>query len=87
MAGAGRTPAPAFFWLLPDERGVASGTTHRVRRFGCAVAPMIAGFLMADASLAVPLYVGASMKMAYDLILWRAFRGVRPPEENDRGRT
>jgi hypothetical protein len=28
-----------------------------------------------------PLVVGAGMKIAYDLLLWRAFRKVRPPEE------
>jgi hypothetical protein len=29
----------------------------------------------------VPLFVGAGMKIAYDLTLWRAFRQLRPPEE------
>jgi hypothetical protein len=32
-------------------------------------------------SLYLPLTIGATMKIAYDLLLWRAFRGVRPPEE------
>ena len=36
---------------------------------------------MTGASLAVPIYVGAGMKIFYDLMLWRAFRGVVPPEE------
>jgi hypothetical protein len=26
--------------------------------------------------------IGAAMKIAYDLLLWRAFREVRPPEES-----
>jgi hypothetical protein len=46
-----------------------------------AVAPGIAGLLMTGGSLAVPLFVGAGMKIVYDLALWRAFRGLRPPEE------
>jgi hypothetical protein len=25
--------------------------------------------------------IGAAMKIVYDLLLWRAFRSVRPPEE------
>jgi hypothetical protein len=49
-----------------------------------AVAPAFAGLLMEDVSLVVPLVVGAAMKVAYDLLLWRAFRNVRPPEERRR---
>jgi hypothetical protein len=37
---------------------------------------------MAGHSLAAPIYVGAAMKIFYDLALWRAFRNLRPPEEN-----
>jgi hypothetical protein len=29
----------------------------------------------------LPLVIGASMKIGYDLLLWRAFRHVKPPEE------
>jgi hypothetical protein len=36
---------------------------------------------MQGVSLAVPLLAGAGLKIAYDLLLWRAFRHVRPPEE------
>jgi hypothetical protein len=25
--------------------------------------------------------VAAAMKIAYDILLWRAFRGIKPPEE------
>jgi hypothetical protein len=46
-----------------------------------AVGPVLAGAMMAGVSLVVPLVVGAGMKIAYDLLLWRAFRHVRPPEE------
>jgi hypothetical protein len=34
-------------------------------------------------SMHLPLVVGGSMKIAYDLLLYRAFRDIRPPEEND----
>ncbi|MBS3917064.1 MAG: hypothetical protein KGZ31_05170 [Sulfuritalea sp.] len=43
----------------------------------------IAGWLMQAASLAAPLFIGAGMKIAYDLLLWRAFRKLKPPEERD----
>ncbi|HEY5808133.1 MAG TPA: MFS transporter [Povalibacter sp.] len=66
----------------PQERTLASGVTHLVRLGAWAVAPMLAGFLMTGSSLAAPLIVGAAMKLLYDLLLWRAFRSIRPPEES-----
>lgn len=70
--------------VAPHERTVASGVTHLVRLGAWAVGPSIAGFLMSGASLALPLYIGAGMKLLYDLLLWRAFRKIRPPEESPR---
>lgn len=67
--------------VRPEERTYASGVTHLVRLGGWAVAPSLAGWLMQAASLTAPLLIGAGMKIAYDLLLWRAFRGVKPPEE------
>jgi MFS family permease len=67
--------------VRPEERGLASGVTHLVRVGAWAVAPVFAGALMQGVSLAVPLLAGAGLKIAYDLLLWRAFRHVRPPEE------
>ena len=69
--------------VQPEERTYASGVTHLVRLGGWAVAPSFAGWLMQAASLAAPLFIGAGMKIAYDLLLWRAFRKLRPPEERD----
>ncbi len=69
--------------VAPEERTWASGVTHLVRLGGWAVAPSFAGWLMQAASLAAPLFIGAGMKIAYDLLLWRAFRKLRPPEERD----
>jgi MFS family permease len=67
--------------VRPEERAIASGVTHLVRMGAWAVAPAFAGVLMSEASLMIPLVVGALMKVSYDLLLWRAFRHVRPPEE------
>jgi MFS family permease len=68
--------------VRPEERAVASGVTHLVRLGGWALAPVVAGALMtAPDTLALPLLVGAAMKIAYDLLLWRSFRTARPPEE------
>jgi MFS family permease len=67
--------------VRPEERAFASGVTHLVRLGGWAIAPAIAGFLMSGSGLALPLIIGAGMKIAYDLMLWRSFRRLRPPEE------
>ncbi|HEU5075320.1 MAG TPA: MFS transporter [Polyangiaceae bacterium] len=69
----------------PAERTFASGVTNLVRLAAWAVAPLFAGLLMADASLVLPLTIGAAMKITYDLLLWRAFRTIRPPEERRTG--
>ena len=66
--------------VSPEERTVASGITHLVRLGAWAVAPAFAGTMMSGA-LGAPLIAGAGLKIAYDLLLWRAFRGVKAPEE------
>jgi MFS family permease len=67
--------------VRPDERTLASGITGLVRLAGWAIAPVLAGFLMTPGHLYVPLVVGAVLKISYDVLLWRAFRGIRPAEE------
>ena len=61
----------------PDERVAASGVTNIVRMAGWAVGPAIGGLFPATASL----LVGAGLKISYDVMLYRAFRSVRPREE------
>ena len=70
--------------VRPEERVLASGVTNLVRLAGWAVGPAVAGLLMGTLSLGTPLIVGAAMKVAYDGLLWAAFRGLRPPEETIR---
>ncbi len=67
--------------VRPEERTVASGVTHLVRVGAWAVAPSFAGTLMQSVSLGVPIMIGAGMKIAYDLLLFAAFRKAKPPEE------
>lgn len=45
------------------------------------MAPVFVGALLRAVSLAVPLFVGAGLKIAYDLALYAAFRRQRPPKE------
>lgn len=70
--------------VQPGERTLASGVTHLVRLGGWAVAPAFAGWLMQSLALAAPLVAGAAMKVGYDLMLWRSFRHLKPPEESSR---
>jgi MFS family permease len=65
----------------PEERTTASGITHLVRLGAWAVAPAFAGLVMRSGSLAAPIWLGAGMKIGYDVLLYAAFRSLRPPEE------
>jgi len=67
--------------LRPEERTTAAGATLLVRLFSYVVGPLVAAPLLASEHLAVPLWIGAGAKVVYDLLLWRSFRRLRPPEE------
>lgn len=67
--------------VRPDERTVASGITNLVRMAAWAIAPALAGLFMEQSSLATPLVIGAALKIGYDVALYFAFRGIKPPEE------
>jgi hypothetical protein len=55
--------------------------TNLTRTLGWAAGPPIAGFVMQYVVLAAPLFIGGSLKILYDIVLYRSFRRVRPPEE------
>lgn len=63
------------------ERTWASGISQLARAAGRMVAPLFAGAAMQAGALWVPLAAGASVKITYDLLLWRAFRRIKPLEE------
>jgi hypothetical protein len=67
--------------VAPEDRTFAAGVTYLVRLGGWAIAPTFAGALMRGSSMWLPLVIGAAMKIAYDLLLYLAFRAHRPPEE------
>ncbi len=64
-----------------QDRTRAVGVTNLTRSLAWAVAPVVSGSLMSSLSVSAPLVIGAGMKMAYDLLLYRAFRHLKPPEE------
>ena len=67
--------------VRPNERTFASGVTNLTRNMSWAVSASVAGVFMQRVSLSFPLFLGGSLKILYDLLLWRAFRHVAPPEE------
>jgi hypothetical protein len=68
--------------VRPEERLAAAGATSLVRSGGWAAAPVFAGMLMQAGGLGLPLVFAGVTKIAYDLLLWREFRKVKPPEES-----
>jgi MFS family permease len=68
--------------MQPEERTLAAGVTHLVRLSSWAAAPSVAGLLIERVSAASPFALGASLKIVYDVLLYVAFRRVRPPEES-----
>jgi MFS family permease len=66
----------------PDERSAAAGITAMARSAGAASAPLVATPLVAAPLLGggLPFVIAGTLKIAYDLLLWRRFRSVRPPD-------
>ena len=72
--------------VLPNERTFASGLTNLARNVFWAVGSSIAGLAMQNLEFSAPLVIGGGTKVAYDLLLYRAFQKLRPPEEDRDGR-
>ncbi len=68
--------------VSPDERSAAAGVTTVARSVGAALSPTLAGVFLANPLLfGAPFYAAGGIKILYDLLLYRGFRSVRPPEE------
>jgi MFS family permease len=64
-----------------EERTFASGVTNLSRNLSWAVSSSVAGVFMQRVAFSAPLFLGGGLKIIYDLLLWRAFRHLKPPEE------
>ena len=67
--------------VRPHERTFASGVTNVTRIVAWAIGSTLAGSIMQQ-MLAAPLFLGGTLKIVYDVALYRAFRHIRPPEES-----
>jgi hypothetical protein len=66
--------------VQPQERPYASGITNITRTGAWAAASALSGFLM-QVAFSAPLVLGGALKIAYDILLYRDFRHLKPPEE------
>jgi MFS family permease len=70
--------------VRPEERSAAGGISGVARTAGAAISPVLAGFLFSRPALIdVPFFIAGTLKIAYDLVLYREFAAVHPPEEAD----
>jgi len=68
--------------VSPEERSAAAGITGVARTTGAAISPLFVGFMFARPSLInAPFFIAGTLKIIYDLLLYREFIGLRPPEE------
>jgi MFS family permease len=66
----------------PRERTKANAWTNGTRNVAQAAGPFSASTLVALAGLSSPFFLGGALKIAYDLAVYRGFRGIRPGPEH-----
>src|SRR5438046_3068213 len=67
--------------VSPDERSVAAGVTGVARSVGAAISPLLAVMFVGSAPLmSLPFFLAGGVKIVYDLLLYRVFVAIRPPE-------
>jgi MFS family permease len=68
--------------VAPDERSAASGVTAIARSVGASLSPALTGILFGIPALFnAPFLLAGGLKIVYDLLLYRSFVTVKPPEE------
>jgi MFS family permease len=68
--------------VAPDERSAAAGITGIARTTGASLSPVVTGPLLGNAALInMPFFLSGGIKIVYDLMLYRSFRAIKPPEE------
>jgi MFS family permease len=65
-----------------EERSAAGGFTGVARTTGAAISPLFVGFMFARASwINVPFFLAGTLKILYDLLLYKEFVSIPPAEE------
>ncbi len=66
----------------PDERSAAAGITGMSRTTGASLSPVLAGAFLGQRALSsFPFFLSGGLKLVYDLLLYRSFRNLKPPQE------
>ena len=68
--------------VAPDERSAAAGVTNIARSVGAALSPSLSGLMLSIPALfSAPFFLCGGLKIVYDLVLYRNFKTLKPPEE------
>ncbi|MDP1714980.1 MAG: MFS transporter [Anaerolineales bacterium] len=68
--------------VAPDERSAAAGVTAIARSVGASLSPALTGiFFSIPVLFSAPFFFSGGLKIVYDLLLFREFRSIKPPEE------
>ena len=68
--------------VTPEERSSAAGVTGIARTMGASISPIFTGLMLSNPALAsFPFLIAGALKIVYDLVIWRSFSRVKPPEE------
>jgi predicted MFS family arabinose efflux permease len=68
--------------VQPEERSATAGITGVARTTGAALGPIFVGMMLdRPGAMDWPFYIAGAAKIIYDLLLYRAFVKVAPPEE------
>jgi MFS family permease len=71
----------------PDERSAAAGITTAARTAASAAAPVLTGAMLGMSLLVAPFILSGGLKIVYDVVLYRNFHAIKPPEEQQRTST
>jgi MFS family permease len=64
-----------------DDRTPAAGLTNVTRSVAQSVSPSVAGYAIASLWIGSIFVAAGTLKLAYDVLIYRSFRKVKPPEE------
>ena len=65
-----------------EERSAAAGIAGLARTIGAAISPLFVGFTFARPALIdLPFFIAGTLRITCDLLLYRVFVAVHPPEE------
>ncbi|MEO8127144.1 MAG: MFS transporter, partial [Bryobacteraceae bacterium] len=68
--------------VRPEERSAAAGITGVARTIGASLPPVFVGLMFARPRLInLPFFIAGTLKIVYDLLLYRQFVAIQPPEE------